>query len=349
MIVWERDRDKNLKRAIECLEQARGLDYTHAAVHLGQLLEEQYPDRAIKYYEIGVEKHNPYCALFKGMLQERLNQLNEAQETFRVGLEELGSPHCAHKLGRLRRQRGDQEGAIAAYQGGIRLQDALSAFDLAKIWRERAHAMPPPPVDEQRRLLLESAANLRKALNWGEIGAAVNLGDVLLEIDDIAGAREAFTAGMELGHPVAAFKLGGLAVREQDYELAQEALERCAALADDWPVKTKDDEAIQALGPQALYELARLFEMLGRPAAAKRSYRRAHASESGVAVAPAALPAPVQVVAAQPATVKEHSGQFMSASLLRLGKVLQHPIGLLRRPKPRRKVDDATTPTPGSA
>jgi tetratricopeptide (TPR) repeat protein len=346
MLVWEEDGDRTL--AINYLEQARRLGYSHAAVHLGQILEagadardikaEPELRRAIEYYEIGIKRRNPYCAWFKGLLQEKLNELDAAQETFRVGLELL-SPHCGHKLGRLLMGRGEEKGAIEAYERGIKLGDATSAFDLAEIRRQQAHAIPPPPLGERRNLLLQSAVNFRKALQWGEIRASVNLGDVLLEIDDIVGAREAYTAGMELRHLPAAFKLGQLAVREQEYESAQQVFERCAELA--------DDHAGEALAAEAHYELARLFEAMGRHAAAKRSYRRALASVRGSAVAPAPLPqaGPVHVAAAQPASAKQHVRGFIGATLARLGKALEAFIGLLRRPKRNRAVNDAPAST----
>ena len=336
MLHWE---DKEHALAIKYLEQALGLGYTHAAVHLGQLLEEYDLRYAIEYYEIGIKKRHPYCAWFKGMLQEKLGEFHEAEKTFRLGLLNLRSPPCGSSLGRLRIRNGDKKGAINAYRIGIKLGDALSAFDLGEIQRQDADAMPPPPFGERRTLLLQSAVNFRKALNWGEISASVHLGDVLLEIDDIVGAREAYTFGMELRYLPAGFKLGELAIQEHDPELAQQAFERCVELA--------EDQADETLAAQAHYELARLFETMGRQAAAKRSYRRALASETGLAVAPVPLPAaaPVQAAVAQTTSVEEHSGRFMGASLLRLGKLLERPVGFTRR----RKVDDAPKPTPGSA
>jgi tetratricopeptide (TPR) repeat protein len=175
-------------------------------------------------------------------------------------------------------------------------------MDLAELLQQRAYQRPSVSPAEQRRLLLQSEANFRKALQFGEIEAATRLGEVLLEKGDIVGAREAFTAGMELRKPRAAFKLGELAIQEQDHELAQRAFERCVELA--------DEAADEGMVVEASYQLGRLFETIGRHAAAERSYRRALGSAGGVGFPPAAmrLAEIVQADGGDPVSAKDEIG-----------------------------------------
>ena len=134
--------------------------------------------------------------------------------------ERAGDPDAAFNLGVLLYEAGDLEGAELAWRRSVRRGHTRAAANLGFLLRRRN-----PPDDEQS----ESAElAYRQADERGEAGAAFNLGVLLHERRDFDGAQAAYRRAEQRGDPDAAFNLGVLLYETGDLEGAQLAWRRGA-------------------------------------------------------------------------------------------------------------------------
>jgi Flp pilus assembly protein TadD len=168
-----------------------------------------------------------------------------------------GDADGAFNLGVLLHHRGNLAGARAAYERAERRGDPDAAFNLGVLlyesgdldgaeaaWR-RCIARGHPQAAENLRFLLqrrgahadagdirgtESAERTyRRADEAGRADGAFNLGVLLHQRDDLAGARAAYERAERRGDPDAAFNLGVLLYESGDLDGAEAAWRRCVA------------------------------------------------------------------------------------------------------------------------
>ena len=159
-----------------------------------------------------------------GVLLYQRGDLAGAREAFERA-ERRGDPDAAFNLGVLLYETGDLESAEAAWRRGSARGHLQAAANLRFLTQQRAASDEAAEAEAT-----ESAERAdRRADQVGEAGGAFNLGVLLYQRGDLAGAREAFERAERRGDPDAAFNLGVLLYETGDLESAEAAWRRSAS------------------------------------------------------------------------------------------------------------------------
>ena len=128
--------------------------------------------------------------------------------------DELGHRSGASNLGVLLEQRGDLDGAEAAYRRADERGDTSGSFNLWRLLADRGD-------------LAGAAAAFSRADQRGDAAGATNLGMLLEQRGDFAGAEAAYRRADQRGDANGAFNLGALLERN-DVAEAEAAYRRAA-------------------------------------------------------------------------------------------------------------------------
>ena len=204
------------------------------AFNLGVLLHQRHDFAgAIAAYERSEQRGDPDAAFNLGVLLYEAGDLDRAEAAWRRAIQR-GNVQAAANLGFLLHRRGDLEGARLAYLTAQR-QPATQAAPT----RSEQPGPPPQatPADAtpthgsaprlQPRPITESAElAYRLADELGDPTGAFNLGVLLHQRHDFAGAIAAYERSEQRGDPDAAFNLGVLLYETGDLDRAQDAWRR---------------------------------------------------------------------------------------------------------------------------
>ena len=143
--------------------------------------------------------------------------------------EERGDPDAAFNLGVLLYEAGDLDGAEAAWRRSAGRGHVRAAANLLFLSRHRRESEAGPAIQSEARGLAEfEELYYRRADESGAATGAFNLGAMLHQQGDTAGAAAAYERAERRGDPDAAFNLGVLLYEAGDLDGAEAAWRRSA-------------------------------------------------------------------------------------------------------------------------
>ena len=159
-----------------------------------------------------------------GVLLHQRRHLAGAREAYERA-ERQGDGDAGFNLGVLLYQAGDLDGAEAAWRRCSARGHLQAAANLRFLRQQRA----TPDEAEQAKGTESAERAYRRADQVGEAGGAFNLGALLHQRGDLAGARDAYERAERRGDPDAAFNLGVLLYETGHLESAEAAWRRSAS------------------------------------------------------------------------------------------------------------------------
>ena len=175
------------------------------------------------------ESGDPGGAFNLGVVLHERGKLVEAVSAY-VRAEQRGDPDAAFNLGVLLYETGDVDAAEAAWRRGAARGHVRAAANLMFLSRRRRQAEHGNRLRHETPRLTELAYG--RAEKSGIASAAFNLGVMLHQRGDIAGAKAAYERAELRGDPDAAFNLGVLLYESGDLEGADRAWRRNAERGD---------------------------------------------------------------------------------------------------------------------
>jgi tetratricopeptide (TPR) repeat protein len=143
--------------------------------------------------------------------------------------ERRGDPDAAFNLGVLAYEAGDLDGAEAAWRRSARRGHVRAAANLLFLSRRRRESRRGTAIDAEAPGLVEfEELSYRRADKRGAATGAFNLGAVLHQRGDAEAARAAYERAERRGDPDAGFNLGVLLYEVGDLDGAEEAWRRSA-------------------------------------------------------------------------------------------------------------------------
>jgi tetratricopeptide (TPR) repeat protein len=218
-IVAYANRQRNINSAtwdsiIELATPEEAFQLGVAAYNVGTL------DRAERAMQKSGDAKNPEVAgqaLFNlGVLAEERGDLEGAEAAYRRA-DERGHADAAFALGVLLQQRGDLEGAEAAYRRADERGHVTASFALGVLLQQRGD-------------LQGAEAAYRRAEKHGHLQATLLRGALLHQRGDLQGAEDAYRRASEGGFGEAATSLGALLRHRGDLEGAKAAYQRADEL-----------------------------------------------------------------------------------------------------------------------
>jgi Flp pilus assembly protein TadD len=237
-------------------DQAYGAPENQAELlFLLALLLEEEPDgrsEALALYHAAERMNHPVASLNLGLLFEREEEWAEARLHFERGAA-LEDPWSLRGLARMLDHEDDRPGAEQALRRAVELGDERATIDLAyhregdgdvegaiAIAREAASSGNPEGHRALGRLLIEKGdcdeealASLRRGIETGDGGAALNLGLVLARRDKDAAADAAYREGVELGDERCMHNLADRLAERGEFDKAEALFRRAAELGAD--------------------------------------------------------------------------------------------------------------------
>jgi Flp pilus assembly protein TadD len=141
--------------------------------------------------------------------------------------EQRGDPDAAFNLGILLYEAGDLDGAEAAWRQSAGRGHVRAAANLLFLSRHRRESEADPAIQSEARGLAEfEELYYRRADENGAATGAFNLGAMLHQQGDTAGAAAAYERAERRGDPDAAFNLGILLYEAGDLDGAEAAWRR---------------------------------------------------------------------------------------------------------------------------
>jgi tetratricopeptide (TPR) repeat protein len=273
------------------LERALAMGLRDAAWWLGRHLEEEKDwANARSAYEEGKRLGDAHAAYNLGILQrDHFGDAPAAIAAFEDAARTMPEsfPSAAHSLGLMHRHAQRHRLARRAFRRGVELSDPLSIEWLGDEYRDAFVARRDRAPLSAAIVRGAAVACYQQAVERGSHSAARELGSLLLEDKDVAGAIAAFEAGVRLRDDRCAEALGEVLLLEGRRDEAEHAFRLAIEL---W--QRPDDEGrrneLTPAATRSAWQLGQRLEERGAIEPAMRLYRFA----AGCAAAPSSVSAP---------------------------------------------------------
>jgi len=293
---------------VKALRRAIQLEVRNAGWWLGRHLEEKGDLQGAKgAYEAGRKLEDPMAAYYLGiLLAEKLNDPDAAVAAYKHAAEVMKYPPACFSLGLLLDRLERRRESRVAFKLGADLEDPLSVMQLGGICASAARRRAARGTRWSASFLQEAVRHYSHAMRHGEAEAAARLGGLLVESNDVAGAIDAFGAGVRLRHNQCALSLGRLLLREGRRAEAEATFRRAIELTQLAATQGHPHDTTAAF--EAAWELGQLLEERGGVDAAQRLYTFA-AGSPGAAQGSAA--AAIRLARLETAKGRAHRGEPM--------------------------------------
>ena len=263
--------EKDLGR--RALERALAMGLPEAGWWLGDHLETRSDWGGARCaYEQGLKLGHSYAAYRLGLLLEvRFADKAGAIKVYEDAAFRMNDRSAAHSLGHVYRSDGKRRLMRRALRRGVQLGDTLSMQWLGEAYRDAARDRRKRSPRSAAILHAAARACYQRALQRGDSEAARQLGELLLDANDVAGAIAAFEDGMRLRDAACARALGEVLLKEGRDEEAERALHLAIEFS-----KAPDDKGKVRLtrdGVESAWLLGQRVEARGAVEPAMRLYR----------------------------------------------------------------------------